>query len=646
MMYRMRNQRRYMKRTLSALGLACVMAMVGTSCQHGEQPNPKEVQQLSQRLDSIMGEYNKLHSEADLQGNADVARKDSLIAAQSAEIKQLLARLQKAQAVQSGEEQGVDKQTLKRQQKELQARENEIKQLKKELAKQEAELKRLMDQAAAGNETPDQSSKVVALQKQLDSQREEIARLSEQLKSARQQESSSSTALNQCKEESRTLNSRITELNHRVAELTKQVESSSAGVATDVSKSTQLQAETEKAQQQLATVTKQYEQCNASLGKLQQEMDKLSNKVAEQTKKENEYKQQIASLEEQVRQLSATSEAQSSNQKSQAAAAAELAALRSQIEELSKKEAACSKERITLQEQCQTKEQQLQRTIDELNGKVSQLNGRVAELEKLFSAATDNSFNEEKAKAESKRTQELNELRVQLEQQQRETQRLQALVESREAELAQLKNSASAPATTSTAAVNQKLTELQALCNDYAAEIERLRSENASLKAENSVLRETKTSADKVLSENAALLKKVEMASVLVTAEMQAATGKSIQGSTLKATTKAKSTNVIRINAKVLDNHVIDPGTVSIYARVANAANRIVCNGDPTSQTFDMGGIPMQYTLKQDIEFTGYSRNIQMVWKRADETELQPGLYWVTLYANGYEIGKTSFKLD
>ena len=54
----------------------------------------------------------------------------------------------------------------------------------------------------------------------------------------------------------------------------------------------------------------------------------------------------------------------------------------------------------------------------------------------------------------------------------------------------------------------------------------------------------------------------------------------------------------------------------------------------------------MQYTTKQDIEFTGSGRTLTMLWKRGDAVELTPGLYWVKLYANGYEIGKVSFKLD
>ena len=58
-----------------------------------------------------------------------------------------------------------------------------------------------------------------------------------------------------------------------------------------------------------------------------------------------------------------------------------------------------------------------------------------------------------------------------------------------------------------------------------------------------------------------------------------------------------------------------------------------------------MNGTPMQYTVKQDIEFTGFSRKVSMIWKKLESVEMPAGLYWVTLYANGNEIGKTSFKL-
>ncbi len=85
---------------------------------------------------------------------------------------------------------------------------------------------------------------------------------------------------------------------------------------------------------------------------------------------------------------------------------------------------------------------------------------------------------------------------------------------------------------------------------------------------------------------------------------------------------------------------------MTIYARISNAADRAISNGNADDYMFNMNGVQMQYTTKQDIEFTGSGRTLTMLWRKADAVELTPGLYWVRLYAGGYEIGKTSFKLE
>jgi len=36
---------------------------------------------------------------------------------------------------------------------------------------------------------------------------------------------------------------------------------------------------------------------------------------------------------------------------------------------------------------------------------------------------------------------------------------------------------------------------------------------------------------------------------------------------------------------------------------------------------------------------------VSIVWRKLDSVVMEAGLYWVTLYANGNEIGKVSFTL-
>lgn len=283
---------------------------------------------------------------------------------------------------------------------------------------------------------------------------------------------------------------------------------------------------------------------------------------------------------------------------------------------------------------------QLKKAQDELASCQAQQQQLSSQIEDLRKEAKNN-VNLQGEAAESAKT--IADLQKTVADQQRQIADLQAQVKAKEAEL---KNAAKESKSANKGAVSEKLAELQALCDSYVEQIAQLKAENEQLKAENATLKETNQQAQQVIAENAELVKKVELASVLVTSEVTAQGGKSISGTVLKETTKAKQVKVVRVNAHILANNVITPGSVTIYARIANAANRVVCNGNPSDYTFDMGGVPMQYTLSQDIEFTGAARNISMVWRKFESVTLEPGLYWVTLYANGYEIGKASFTLE
>ena len=387
------------------------------------------------------------------------------------------------------------------------------------------------------------------------------------------------------------------------------------------------------------------EELNQELESLRKEYNQIEN----ENKKDNE-STELSVTKEEMRQLTVQlNECRKLNTQYQN----DVKAANDNLKAMSQKEAECRTQNEELKQaqqniaqKCENDKQALQAHISDLQqqvfvlqSKVDQLTSENANLAKSQqSNATDNTAATNKTIAD---------LNAQVEAQRRQIEQLQADLRQKDTELAAAKSNTNTNAKSSKGAVNQKLADLQSLCDSYAAEIERLRAENTQLKGENAQLKEQVASSANLFAENERLQQKVKLASVLVTSDLKATPGKSVKvGNVVKPTTKASQTNYVRIDCRIMDNNVIDPGSMTIFARISNAADRAICNGNPENYTFDFNGVQMQYTTKQDIEFTGSGRMLTMLWKKSESLQLGPGLYWVKLYANGYEIGKASFKLE
>ena len=198
--------------------------------------------------------------------------------------------------------------------------------------------------------------------------------------------------------------------------------------------------------------------------------------------------------------------------------------------------------------------------------------------------------------------------------------------------------------------LRQQIKDLQASCDNYVQELETLKAENEALKAENEQIKvameEIKVANEKLISENQKLEQKVENAQRLVTSDVVVTPMRSKCGSNgLKATKYANKVDVIKIETRIIANDVVEPGTKTIYARITGPNNRVLCNGTAEEFSFDVDGSPLQYTAKQDIEFDGNDRKVVINWSRNENVKVIKGTYRVSLYADGQEIGKASFKL-
>ena len=574
---------KHMKNTskrIMAYAMSAVMAMAFLQSCGGG--DDKQVAELQRRLDSTMQQYENLKAQGG-DYEQQLSSRDSAITAQAAEIQRLINQLSAARhrpAV-SGDENA----RIERQQKEIRDKENTIRKLQQQIDQQTKQIAELSKSSQSGSSSAAQQKQVAELQGRIDEQQKLIASLQGDVKRLRDENSAAAKNSDKMKSD---YESQLSSANSQLASMNTQLE----GCRTQI------------------------DQLNAQLGAKDEEIKRLGKGTG--TSGES----------------------------------AELKQLRKQLDEMSKKESDCRRQYDELtatanqnNSRYEADRNTLQRRIDELDQQTRTLQKRVDNLQSQNAAlAASNSQQGAAGNAETKRMQKtIDDLNAQVSQQRQQIAQLESDLQQRNQELEAARNGGGKKADAGT--VSTKIEELQRQCDSYLAEIERLRAENEQLKNENAELKERVASSADLFAENERLQQKVKLASMLVTTDIKVTPGKSLKiGNIVSPASKAKKVKVIRVDCRLLDNNVVDPGSMTIYARIANAANRVVANGQ--AESFDLSGTPMQYTMKQDIEFTGYGRNVAMIWKKSDDVELTPGLYWLTLYAGGYEIGKASFKLD
>ena len=590
----------------------------------------KEIAELQSQLDSTMQLYQQVKQQ-NAEFDKQMASRDSAINAQAEEIQNLINQMDGKKGTAR-----IDKTPASDQQKELREKESTIRQLQKQLDQQTKQLNAL--KANTGNSTAKDNSaeyknQISKLQKQIADQEKQIS----DLKKAK----NNTTAAN-CDQMKKNYESQMSDLNGeiknykiQIAELNKQIKS----LKSDVSKMESAAKGSGDVEEELKTVRSEMRQLTVQLNDCRKLNTQYQNDVKAANDNLAKCQSDLAASQEQVKSLQATpTEGGKSDQ-----------LLQKQIATLTQKEAECRtrneelmKAQQSLVQECENSKQELQATISDLRQQVVSMQSRIDQLSSENTALAQ-AVNNNNHQADESAAKTIADLSAQVESQRKQIEQLQADLQKKTNELAASKSNTKP----SKGSVNQKLAELQNLCDSYVAEIERLRAENEQLKNENAELKEKVSSSASLFAENERLQQKVKLASVLVTTELKVTPGKSVKvGTVVKPTTKAAQTKCIRLDCRLVDNNVIDPGSMTIYARISDAADRAIYNGTAENFSFNLNGVTMQYTTKQDIEFTGSGRALTMLWKKSDSVELKPGLYWVKLYANGYEIGKASFKLD
>ncbi|MDG2226272.1 MAG: hypothetical protein P8L20_00930 [Flavobacteriales bacterium] len=187
---------------------------------------------------------------------------------------------------------------------------------------------------------------------------------------------------------------------------------------------------------------------------------------------------------------------------------------------------------------------------------------------------------------------------------------------------------------------------LREIMKGYIHTIDSLNTENTGLKntikdKENQIT-DIKTDRDNIKNKNDLLNQTVALGSVLQTSSITAnairikSSGKQVE------TTRASRTSMIKSCFTVLENKIATPENKEIYMRIISPAGTELTNSEVVRFSME-GGREGIASVKRKVNYQ--NKNMDLCIYYEVETALEVGTYIVEIYAEGYQIGKSSFAL-
>ena len=106
-----------------------------------------------------------------------------------------------------------------------------------------------------------------------------------------------------------------------------------------------------------------------------------------------------------------------------------------------------------------------------------------------------------------------------------------------------------------------------------------------------------------------------------------------------KAAKKVKDAKKFVIGFNISRNVTTQTGIRTLYVRIATPTGAVLTKGG----TFQYENRDLEYSIRKDIEYTGEEQSVTVYWDIAEA--LSAGQYRVDIFADGHNIGSTTFDL-
>lgn len=196
----------------------------------------------------------------------------------------------------------------------------------------------------------------------------------------------------------------------------------------------------------------------------------------------------------------------------------------------------------------------------------------------------------------------------------------------------------------------RKITEYQNQVNtmrgimrDFVAQIDSLNRRNEILMAENQQVKEdykrVETEKNQLNQEKEKLQQNLQRAAMLEARDLNV---ESLNDRN-KDTKYAKRTEKIRVSFVLSKNVTTKRGSKNIYIRITRPDQLLLSKSQ--GDVFQFEDLKIQYSAMREVNYEGQELPVAIYWDNGGSPELIAGVYSVDVFADGNNIGTTSFSM-
>jgi hypothetical protein len=197
--------------------------------------------------------------------------------------------------------------------------------------------------------------------------------------------------------------------------------------------------------------------------------------------------------------------------------------------------------------------------------------------------------------------------------------------------------------------VKKKLELLRKISQGYVHQIDSLFTVNAALKEENSQIRgnfqREQTKNEELNKDKSQLTERINSAAVLKAYKITVQALKTKAGDKERETDKASRVDKIKICFTLSENKLVSTGSRSVYVRIARPDKLILTHGRSDEYVVRVQGEDLQYSTMQSVNYDGTAMDLCLNYNIYSKDTLLKGTYLISVYADGREIGQSSFVL-